>query len=98
MRLQDEFAAIQAAADKQKTRDTAAQVAKEYNLPDSDAEVLLAYSEDERLMRVMAKRLERDRPFTPEEQVRLANGLAHAKNSRAAEHLRKLGSANPLSR
>lgn len=70
MNLAQEFAAIQAASDRQRTRDTAAQVAKEHNLPDSDTELLLTYSEDERMMRVLAKRLEQDRPLTLEEQIR----------------------------
>lgn len=70
MRLEQEFAAIRAEETRQGQRDLAASIAKEHKLPESDADLLLTYSEDPRMMRVLAKRLEQDRPLTAEEQIR----------------------------
>lgn len=69
MRLEDEFALYEARVKEQGTKELAASIAREYNLPDSDAD-LLASHEDERMMRVLAERFAQDREVTHEEQIR----------------------------
>lgn len=69
MRLEDEFAMYEAEQKNQEHKELAASIARENNLPDTDADLLSTY-EDPRMMRALAKRLAEDRPLTPDEQFR----------------------------